>query len=119
MSKKQDFINMVEELLEFPGTGLIPTEDALAYFDAFKNDNKAEKPQFTDNGKLILKYMQEDQEKTQNMFKAREIGEGIFIPSRSVSGSIRKLVTDGFVEKIGVDPVIYALTDLGKTIEIN
>jgi DNA-binding HxlR family transcriptional regulator len=35
-----------------------------------------------------------------------------------VSGAIRKLVTDGYVEKVGQDPVIYTLTELGKSVEI-
>ena len=46
------------------------------------------------------------------------IGEGLFISSRTVSGAIRKLVTDGFVEKVGQDPVIYVITEQGKNIEI-
>ena len=49
---------------------------------------------------------------------AKDIGEGLFISSRAVSGAIRKLVTDGYVEKIGQDPVVYALTEKGKTVEI-
>ena len=31
-----------------------------------------------------------------------------------VSGSIRKLVADGFVEKLGDEPVIYGITEKGK-----
>ena len=52
------------------------------------------------------------------MGKAKDIGEGLFISSRAVSGAIRKLVTDGYVEKIGQEPVVYALTEKGKTVEI-
>ena len=47
-----------------------------------------------------------------------EIAEGLFISSRAVSGAMRKLVTDGFVEKVGQDPVMYALTEKGRNIEI-
>ena len=43
-----------------------------------------------------------------------EIGEGIFMSGRSVSGSMRKLVTDGYVEKVGTNPVCYGLTDTGR-----
>jgi predicted transcriptional regulator len=43
----------------------------------------------------------------------------MFINSRTVSGAMRKLVTDGFVEKIGENPVIYSITEKGKNIEIN
>jgi predicted transcriptional regulator len=53
------------------------------------------------------------------MWKARDIAEGLFINSRAVSGAMRKLVTDGYVEKIGQDPVVYSLTDNGKNIEID
>jgi predicted transcriptional regulator len=31
---------------------------------------------------------------------------------------MRKLVTDGFVEKVGQDPVMYILTEKGKNIKI-
>ena len=90
-------------------------------FEAFKTsvDSKSDKPKFTDNGKLILQYMRDNADATQNMFKAREIAEGIFISSKSVSGSMRKLVNDGFVEKIGQDPIIYAITEAGMQVEID
>ena len=38
----------------------------------------------------------------------------MFVSSRTVSGTLRKLVTDGFCEKIGQDPVIYTITEKGK-----
>lgn len=52
------------------------------------------------------------------MWKAKDIAEGLFVSSRTVSGSIRKLVTDGFVEKVSQDPVIYSITEKGKNINI-
>ena len=126
MSKKQAFIKLVESAIScmeiHPVLEGTMTEqeynDARAYFEALKTDTKADKPQFTDNGKLILIFMQNEYENKSNMFKARDIAEGIFLPSRSVSGSIRKLVTDGYVEKIGTEPVVYALTDLGRSATI-
>jgi predicted transcriptional regulator len=42
----------------------------------------------------------------------------MFVSSRAVSGAMRKLVTDGFVEKVGQDPVMYALTDAGRNVKI-
>ena len=71
---------------------------------------------FTDNGKVILKYLQDNPDITSA--KAKDIGEGLFISSRAVSGAMRKLVSDGFVEKIGQDPVLYSITEKGKTVEI-
>ena len=126
MNKKDMFIAMVEELIgDFnrkTEVGSVEENyaEALAYFNAFKTSVETkEKVQFTDNGKLILKTMLENLDDKQNMFKAREIAEMAFISSRSVSGSIRKLVTDGYVEKIGADPIIYAVTDMGKEVVID
>jgi predicted transcriptional regulator len=53
------------------------------------------------------------------MLKARDVAEGLFISSRAVSGSLRKLVNDGFCEKVGQDPVVYALTDKGRNYKID
>ena len=116
MSKKQEFIKYVNELIA-AAPAVQPNEDAKLYWDAFCGlDENGEKPLFTDNGKLILKFLQEHQETP--MWKARDIAEGLFISSRAVSGAMRKLVTDGFVEKVGQDPTIYSLTDSGKTITV-
>lgn len=125
MNKKDMFIAMVERLVKLgEATNMFADgeyTDAMAYFEAFKSsvDSKSDKPKFTDNGKLILQYMRENADASQNMFKAREIAEGIFISSKSVSGSMRKLVNDGFVEKIGQDPIIYAITEAGMQVEID
>ena len=53
------------------------------------------------------------------MWKAKDVAEGLFISSRAVSGAMRKLVTDGYVEKVGQDPVVYTLTEKGINTEIN
>jgi hypothetical protein len=118
MSKKQEFINYVEEnLMSKVNIENIP-EGVQIYWEAFKGKKEEDKPLFTDTGKLILGYMQEHQT-DMPIAKARDIGEGLFISSRKVSGSIRKLVTEGYVEKVGQDPVVYELTDKGRTANIN
>ena len=124
MSKKENFVKMVEAYLE-KGTveGELSSsqlDEAIAYFNAFKStQDKTEKPQFTDNGKLILKAMKDNIEERANMFSAKQIAEYAFISSRQVSGAIRKLVTDGYCEKAGQDPIIYSLTDLGREAKID
>ena len=119
MSKKQEFIKYVEELMYYTRKMDAPVmnEDAELYWNVFCSEQEVEKPMFTDNGKLILQYMKDHQ--TDGMWKARDIAEGLFINSRAVSGAMRKLVSDGFVEKVGQDPVVYALTDNGKNITID
>lgn len=114
MSKKQEFIKYVEMAIDAYPTPM--NEDARIYWEAFKGVEEVDKPLFTDNGKLILQFLQGHQETP--MWKSRDIAEGLFIGSRSVSGAMRKLVDDGYVEKVGQDPVVYALTEKGKNIEI-
>lgn len=116
MSKKQDFINYVETNLMSKLNNEEVPENVRIYWEALKSKEEKEKPLFTDNGKLILQYMKDNQ--ATETWKARDIAEGLFISSRTVSGAIRKLVNDGFVEKISKDPVIYSITDLGKTTTI-
>lgn len=110
MSAKSDFIEFVKDL----SREIEPSEwpqGAKDYWEMLTTEK--EKPEFTDNGKLILKYLQETAEEHPEQ-KAKDIGEGLLISSRTVSGAIRKLVTDGYVEKVSQDPVIYALTEKGK-----
>ena len=114
MTKKEEFVKYVEDLMN--GNLYEMSENVRLYWDAFKGIAEEDKPMFTENGKLILQYLKDNQ--STPMWKARDIAEGLFIGSRAVSGAIRKLVTDGFVEKVGQDPVIYSLTEKGKTVEI-
>lgn len=117
MSKKQKFIEELENNY-FGKLNLDDIDpDVASYWLALKGTADEDKPLFTENGKNILTYLRNNLDTP--MWKARDIAEGLFISSRAVSGAIRKLVTDGFVEKVGQDPVVYAITEKGKTIEIN
>ena len=115
MTKKQKFIKFVESATEGIDWSLVD-EDVRVYWEAFCSKEEIEKPLFTDNGKLILQYLQNNLGTP--MWKAKDIAEGLFVSSRTVSGAIRKLVSDGFVEKVGQDPVVYTITEKGKNIEI-
>lgn len=115
MSSREDFINSVEKCIEkYPNEF---NDNAINYFESFKNVVNENKEEFTENGKIILKCLQEHSEK--EMWKAKDIADIIELSSRTVSGSIRKLVNDGYVEKTGKNPVIYTITNKGKEIEIN
>ena len=91
------------------------TDNVKAYIETLMT-SKNDKPEITDNGKIILDYMQKSD---LPMFKAKDIADGLYISSRAVSGSLRKLVTDGFCEKVGTDPVVYTLTTKGKEYKID
>ena len=117
MSKHQEFIDWVEGLIRGQEDPYEPTEGALAYWEALKSvDVATPKSEITANGKMILKYLQE---MSDGMYKAKDIAEGLFISSKTVSGAIRKLVMDGYVEKVGKDPVIYTITEKGKNIDLS
>ena len=113
---KQEFIEFLNALMaaapEVANEKM--TDNVKAYIDTLIS-SKNDKPEITDSGKIILDYMQKSD---LPMFKAKDIADGLYISSRAVSGSLRKLVTDGFCEKVGTDPVVYTLTEKGKNIEI-
>ena len=115
---KQEFIDFLNALMAAAPDVVAAkmTDNVKAYIDAL-TDTTNDKPVLTDNGKLILDYMQKNL--STPMMKARDIAEGLFISSRGVSGALRKLVNDGFCEKVGQDPVVYALTEKGKNFEID
>lgn len=117
MTKKEEFIAFVETLMKNSSVNedMMP-ENVLSYWKGMKLNDITEKPLFTDNGKLILGFLQEHQDR--DMWKAKDIAEGLFISSKSVSGAIRKLVTDNYVEKVGENPSVYSITEKGKNIEI-
>ena len=95
-----DFNEGVEELRSF-----------LAALDAKGSD----KPAFSEVGLQIFEYLRDGHEKNN---KAKDIAEGMGLPSKKVSGAMRKLVTDGYVEKFGSNPVIYSLSEKGKNFDI-
>lgn len=116
MTKREKFIELVDKMIEvmdFSASELDENKDALEFFAGFKSTQVAEKPKFTENGKMILQFMQQNKDKYNNLFKAKDIGEGLGISSKGAAGSIRKLITDGYAEKNGAEPVVYSLTDKG------
>lgn len=118
MSKKSEFLKFLNELLVTAPEETINkmSDDVKKYIEFLTKENDIEKPLFTENGKKILVYMRENQNVP--LMKARDIAEGMEISSKTVSGAIRKLVSDGYVEKVGQDPTVYTLTENGKNIEI-
>ena len=117
MSKKEKFIDEITKLLQDSPENYL-SSDALDFWNGLQVSGTNGRPQFTENGKLVLKYMQDTKDQYNNLFKAKEIGEGLSISSRTASGAMRKLVTDGYVEKIGSDPVVYSITEKGISVNL-
>ena len=127
MTSKEIFIQEIEELLAdrrntFGTDGL--SEEAHTYLQMLKSTPEKEKPPFTASGARVLIWMQNNFKAYNNVLKAKEIAEGMFtingtpITSRTVSGAMRKLITDGYVTKIAGTPVCYSLTPLGETVDV-
>ena len=110
MTKKQIFVSEISELIKDHPL----SEDAMTYFNGLVVASDIGKAKLTINGKIVLKFMQENKDTYNNLFKAKDIGEALGIASRTISGGFRKLVSDGYAEKIGEGtPVVYALTKKG------
>jgi len=107
-NSKDVFIATVQKLFD---ENEVPAE-AVEFFEDYKKCKKEPK-EMTDKGAAILVYMQENKDARNNVFTSAIIGEAIGQTARSVSGSMRKLISGEFVEKIGQNPVSYAITDKG------
>ena len=116
MTNKEAFIKEIEELVGTSCHRL--SEGARAYFEQLKATPEKEKAPFTENGAKVLIWMQENYESYNNILKAKEIGDGLFCSSRTVSGAMRKLITDGYVNKTEGTPTCYSLTELGMSVTV-
>lgn len=112
MKGKNDFINYVEKVLNENEI----SEDGLKFWKFFKENKDIEKPLFTENGKKIFIFLRENLDT--ELWKSKDIAERLGISSRSVSGAMRKLVSDNFVEKVSTEPIVYTLTEFGKNYNI-
>lgn len=121
MTKKENFIKMVDYLLEDWEDAQVDDfsyEKAMDYFSTLKAVKETVKVDITENGKNIILFMQKNESVTNNLFYAKDIAEGMFVSSRAVSGAMRKLVTDEYVEKLTENPIVYAITDKGRAISL-
>lgn len=123
MTKKEKFINCIQsEIFDNPDiyseNWETDWDDICSFWEDYKKCTTPPKD-MTENGLKVLTWMQEHIEEMSNIFTAKEIGEGLFTSGRSISGSMKKLVNDGYVEKIGKNPVQYSLTEAGKLYHID
>lgn len=115
MNKYEQFINFFDYLVANCKEPVSIPEEVQQVYDSLKLQEVKEKPMFTETGLEILEYLQEN---NATSLKAKDIADGMGVSSRKVSGAIRKLCTDGFVDKAGQNPVIYSLSSKGKNFNI-
>lgn len=124
MTKKEAFIKIIQTEI-FDRTDIYaenyPDEYELAasFWEDFKDGKVKNSGAMTENGTKLLRWMQENVDKMNNLFTSKEAAEALFTSGRSIAGTMRKLVTDGYVEKIGKNPIQYSLTEVGKTFSLD
>ncbi len=122
MTKKEAFIDFVNYFFEDNDVRFENDENfqlAKEFFEDFKNNKIKNSGAMTENGKKLLSWMQENVDTMTNLFTSKEAAEALFTSGRSIAGSMRKLVNDGYVEKTGKDPVQYSLTEAGKNYQFD
>lgn len=118
MNKKIQMIEYISYLLREEALEGV-TEEDKELIEYWENSFKQElldyiKPsgKLTEIGSKILIYMQnQKQQNNKKQFTAKNIAEGLFISSRSVSGAMRKMINDGYIIKCSDKPVAYSLVE--------
>ena len=102
MTKKEAFIKIIQTEI-FDRTDIYaenyPDEYKLAasFWEDFKDGKVKNSGAMTENGKKLLSWMQENVDRMTNLFTSKEAAEALFTSGRSIAGSMRKLVNDGYV----------------------
>lgn len=109
MASKECKERFIEEVA---AAGINFSDLAQEFFDELQSGAAAASP-ITEKGLNVLKFMVANRDRYNNIFKSQSIAADLGISSRTVSGTMRKLVADGFVHKEGQNPVCYSLTEQG------
>lgn len=117
MTEKEAFIKVVSGLfINETDNSSEEFELARNYFSKLQNGGgDSGKPAFTEKGIVILKYLKENPDA---VLPAKKIAEDLDLSSRTVSGAMKKLVSDGYVDKFEGEPKTYSITIKGKEVEI-
>lgn len=124
MSKEKDAFIKIVNICCFNDDGeyddLDYTEEEMKmaknYFEKLQNGGEDKsKPAFTEKGAIILNYLKDNPDA---VLPAKKIAEDLELSSRTVSGAMKKLVTDGYVEKFEGEPKTYSITEKGKEVQI-
>lgn len=110
--RKNVFIETVENLFNaYPMN--VPAE-ALEFFEDYKRGKSSNRKEITEKGIAIILALRENPE----WITAKALGEIMDVSGRSVSGSMKKLVEDEYVDKRAGTPSAYKITEKGMTCEL-
>ena len=113
MNNKKIFIKVVDSFFKLNEETCDQDEirQALEYYNTVFKAKSSKL--ITELGKRIIVCMRNDETHFDNVFGVNEIAENLETTQKSINGALRKLVNDGFVEKINTAPKKYKLTDKG------
>jgi predicted transcriptional regulator len=116
MNRFEEFLDYFDYLVENCKHPVEIPESVQETYQMIKSQSESsEKVEITELGAQILAYLQTADSVG---LKAKDIAEGLEISSRKVTGAIRKLVTDGYVDKFGQNPVTYLINEKGKNYDL-
>ena len=117
--RKIIFIETVEELFakcQFnEEINITIPQEALDFFEDYKKAKSESSQPFTEKGIVVMEALS----KVDDWITATALGEMIGKNGRSVSGTMKKLIEDGYVEKKEGKPASYRITEFGKEIKWN
>ncbi len=116
---KEEFVKFLNDLMAAnpEATKSLMNDSVQSYInDVLNGDKDKDKPLFSENGLVVYKFLRGNTDAT--AWSAKNIAEQVGLTSRQVSGCARKLVNDGFLEKVSTNPVYYALSQKGKDFEL-
>ena len=99
MSNKE-FWELMDEVVRHCDFDEVWLDDFSKKYEEVKGKSLNEKvrPEITEKGMKILNWMSEHKEEYNNVFTAKNIGDGLQTTGRSVSGSMSKLIEKGYIE---------------------
>ena len=109
--RKNIFIETVDALFKSANTDIFIPIEAIEFFEDYKRGKSSNRKEITEKGIVLLKGMREHSD----WITAKSLGEILDISGRSVSGTMKKLVEDGYVEKRAGSPSAYKITEKGLT----
>lgn len=115
MPTKENFISEIEKLLK---TNTI-NDEAIEFFEMFKAGTIKNSKIITSKGIEILKFLQS--KPNDYVFTSKMLSTAIeSMNTRSISGTLRKMLNDGFVEKVGsTTPISYKITAMGMAFDLD
>ena len=113
--RKIVFIETVEALFAKNDFDVFIPQEAIDFFEDYKKAKSESSQPFTEKGIVVMEALS----KVDDWITATALGEMIGKNGRSVSGTMKKLIEDGYVEKKEGKPASYRITEFGKEIEWN